>query len=54
MYRRLDPELLASIPDDGVRIQELGYKIMKYSCDDNQIVVDDKGGTHLKLDSVGH
>jgi hypothetical protein len=30
------------------------YEIMEYSCEDNQIAVDDKGGNHLKLDSVEH
>lgn len=44
-----DPQVLKQPYTFTLRYEKSAYKIQEYSCDDNQIVVDDEGKAHFKL-----
>jgi hypothetical protein len=49
-----DPQILNQPYRFTFEYKQSSYKIMEYNCDDNQIIVDDQGKTHLKLESAEH
>jgi len=46
-----DPQILNKPYVFSYRYKKSDYKIGEYICDDNQIVIDKEGGTHLNLES---